>query len=58
MKIFFEKIKNTTIEINEYNVLKENKIPNQWNRWRRMYAKATEIISITNTNSMNVGMLF
>jgi len=57
MQIFLEKIKSETTEANEYNILKEYEIPNQWNRWHRMYANTIEIISIPETNNTNVSTL-
>jgi len=57
MQIFLAKIKNETTETDKYNILKENKIPNQWNREYRMYVNAIEIISIPETNNTNVSTL-
>jgi hypothetical protein len=57
MQIFLEKIKSITTEANEYNILKEDKIPNQWNRRHRMYANTIEITSIAKSNNMNVSIL-
>jgi hypothetical protein len=56
MQIFFRKIKNTIAETTKYNVLKENTIPNQWNRLYRIYVSATETISTTNINNINVSI--
>jgi len=56
MQIFFRKIKNIMAETTKYNVLKENTIPNQWNRPYKIYVDANEIVSITNTHNINVSI--